>query len=855
MGLFILSPADFGLLLAFALGVLIGIFRERLPLGKNRLNKGKLWRKLFSHGMVAELEWDWESGTQRILAASDNLASVLGISEKRLFTPDFRWLDLVAPEDRERVKSTARDNIHVRKQPHWQQAYRVMDDDGKWRWIREYVSVEFKQSGNVAKLHSYLVDDSENMAKHRRARTLAGIFQNVHECICITDSSGTVQDVNHAFEQVTGYRREEVIGGNPRLLKSGRHNDEFYRVMWNDLIHKGFWQGEIWNRRKNGEVYPELLSIAVMRDEDENENLLHYVGIFVDISSMKEQQQELERLAHYDILTGLPNRVMFTDRLRVAMSKARRNKTLLAVAYLDLDNFKPVNDTYGHKAGDQLLISVAQRIVGVLRASDTVARLGGDEFALVLCDGSTRADYINTLERVLAQLASPFPLNEATITLSASIGVTYYPEDDADPDSLLRHADQAMYLAKRAGRARYQIFSLEEEQRSFQRMEDWAHVESALNHNEFYLEYQPTVDLRTGKVMGMSALLRWQHPELGLLSYPEFISRLLGTEVEIHLGEWVVSTALSELNYWHERGLSLGLSLDISHNQLLSPGFLPFVEAQLQSYPLLRPDLLEIDVLAFSDLDKNEEAARAIRNCRQLGMLVALGDFGTGYSSLAAMRSLPVDILKLDQRFVRGMLENPEDMMIVEGIISLAAAFKYQIIAEGVESVSHGTVLLCLGCDFARGYGISHPLGVHAVADWLREWQPDPEWQSNARMPLKHKHLPFIVMEINVRRWSERLLAHVLATGERPPFEEDDECGAFDRWHRKAISVADGNGSDISFLKDTMQQLRSIAHAMCHSIAQGYPQHAEDRVNTFLMTRSQFLWVVHKLMERDSKPS
>ena len=449
------SPANLALLLAFFLGAMLGVFGDRLSLGVGKP------RKLFSHGLVAEVEWETRSGSQQIAAASSNLSEVLGISPKRLFAPDFRWLDLILPDDRERVKSTVQENIHVRKQAEWQQAYRVLDDEGKWRWIREYAFAEFGLDGSVARLRAYLVDDSENMAKHRRARTLAGIFQNVHECICITDSAGTVQNVNRAFEQVTGYKKEEVIGGNPRILKSGRHSDEFYRKMWDDLVNKGFWQGEIWNRRKNGEIYPELLSITAMRDEDEeeSENLFHYVAVFVDISTLKEQQQELERLAHCDVLTGLPNRVMFTDRLRVALSKARRNKAMLAVAYLDLDNFKPVNDTYGHKAGDQLLIAVAERIVGVLRESDTVSRLGGDEFALVLCDGGTRADYINTLERVLAQLSSPFLLNEATITLSASIGVTYYPDDNSDPDTLLRHADQAMYLAKRAGRARYHVFA------------------------------------------------------------------------------------------------------------------------------------------------------------------------------------------------------------------------------------------------------------------------------------------------------------------------------------------------------------------------------------------------------------
>ncbi|MDR2637269.1 MAG: EAL domain-containing protein [Zoogloeaceae bacterium] len=807
-------------------------------------------RQSFSAGPVAVLSWDNEA-EWKVTAATQNVTEVLGVSRERLFSPEFVYTELVLPDDLERFVSESHQFVAERRQEQWRQYYRIMDDAGNIRWIRDYTTSEFDANGRLKSLRGYLIDDSASITTNKHIQMLSSVFQNVRECICVTDTTGRILDVNPAFERTTGYSRREAQGENPRILKSGRHDDKFYCEMWSSLLQHHAWQGEIWNRRKNGEVYLELLSITAVCDDEGH--IIRYIGVFTDITSFKEQQREIERLAHYDILTGLPNRALLTDRLRVAFAKARRDKGLLAVAYLDLDGFKEVNDVYGHKAGDQLLISVAQRLTAALREVDTVARMGGDEFVLVLCGGCSRSDYLNTLERLLAQLAAPFTLPEATISLSASIGITFYPDDDADPDVLLRHADQSMYRAKRAGRAHFQVFSPEEEQDSIRLQENNARIEYALDRGEFSLYYQPTLDLHTGRIVNMAALLRWQHPSLGLLAYAEFISRLSGTKLELRLGEWVVRTALAELNYWRENGLGIGLTINISHNQLRAPEFLPFLESQLRLYPPLTPGLLELDILASPDLENMTEVARIIASCRQMGILVALGDFGTGYSSLASLRRLPISMLKLDQSFVRGMMDSPEDLSIVEGVINLAGAFKHKVIAEGVESPLHGALLLYMGCDFARGYGICRPMPTRAIADWLREWHPAPEWQMTVHMKQDHQQLPLLLMGMNIRHSSEKLLAYVFASEEeRSTLAASDSINgssAFDRWYRAALSTYEDNPC-LPLLKETEIHLRNIARAMRDAIERNQPEEAEVRIDSFIATRDQFMQILQQLLQR-----
>jgi diguanylate cyclase (GGDEF)-like protein/PAS domain S-box-containing protein len=797
-------------------------------------------QETFSEGPVATLVR--KPGTAQVLSASPNLSHVLGIAHITLLSPEFCWFSRILPEDRTQVETTFRENISAANRQQWWQHYQIQGDDGQNRWIREFSTISFTPEGSPLHVHSYLFDDSEYMGAKNRLQMLSNIYQQMRECICVTDANSIILDVNPTFEKTTGYSREEVLGETPRLLKSGRHNGEFYRQLWNALTCKGFWQGEIWNRRKNGDIFPELLSISALYDADKT--VCHYIAVFTDISLFKEQQWELEHLVHYDLMTGLPNRTLFADRLKVAIAKTKRAQGLLAVAYLDLDGFSSVNSGYGYRVGDDLLKTVAQRLHDTLRTSDTIARMGGDEFALVLCDAGSRADYFNALERILTRLSAPFPLASATVTVSASIGVTFYPEDNNDPDTLLRHADQAMYLAKRMGRNRYQVFPLKEELRLTQQMEYLTRIEYALEKNEFHLQYQPVIDMRKGCVNSMQAILNWHHPTLGTITDHDFLEQLADTGVEQRLGEWIVRTALSDLNHWLDNG-PMEIAVGLSPNQLLKPGFVDFLVAQLQSYPAIHPEYVRIDILApLSGILENLALIAVIQESQHLGLTIALGNFGSGVSSLHALRTLPVNLLKIDKSFVHGMLENPGDFAIIESIVTLAAAFQHQVVAEGIASTAHGSILLAMGCNLVQGDAISPPLISYAIPDWVREWRPDPEWQRIVTAPPDRQKLPFFIMATNMSAWSDRIMSHVLSNGECVFLQKGDEdCNLFNNWLRHIASLYPDAAYQVNIqtLQQMIWRLQAITHILLDAITNKETKKAHDQLDVLVAERDHFL--------------
>ena len=625
-------------------------------------------------------------------------------------------------------------------------------------------------------------DITERMQAENRQRLAASVFDNAHEGIMITDPQGVIIEVNNTFTELTGYTHEEAVGHNADLLKSGHHDAEFYQDMWATIRQLGHWRGEVWNRKKSGEIFVELLTISAVRNVAGV--ISQYVAIFSDITLLKEHQQRLEHLAHFDPLTQLPNRMLLADRLQLAMANAARNHALLAVCYLDLDGFKPVNDQFGHAAGDRLLVEVAQRLKLCVRGGDTVARLGGDEFVLLLSGLSDLHECDQALSRISSSLARPFNVADQEVVVSASVGVTLYPHDGSDADALLRHADQAMYVAKQAGRNRYHLFDPESDRRSRRRREDIAQIQNALAAGEFRLHYQPKVDMRQGKVVGAEALIRWQHPERGLLMPGEFLPCVEGSELAIDLGDWVIRTALAQLDAWAREGVHLALSINISGEHLQHPGFAESLRAHLAAYPAVPPAHLELEVLETAAIEDVARAATLFDDCRRLGVSFALDDFGTGYSSLTYFRRLPADILKIDQSFVRDMLDDPEDLAIVEGVIGLTRAFRRQVIAEGVETVEHGLVLLLLGCDLAQGYGIARPMPAEALPGWIRAFRPDELWGAASAFAWSREDLPMLIAEVDHRRWMkvlENCLADPAFAGPSP--ELDDHACGFGRWY------------------------------------------------------------------------
>ncbi len=630
------------------------------------------------------------------------------------------WQALVHPDDA------------ARQRAHWDQCLRGERDeyimehrlrrrDGGWLCCLFRAQVQGRSPQGLAR---GLVGTYQECGYGQRNRddlqVAASVFTHAREGISITDPSGKIIDVNEAFTRITGYAREEIIGRNPRILQSGRQSPEFYAAMWKAISTRGHWTGEIWNRRKDGSLFLEVITISAVRNAQGV--LQHYVAVFTDVTSERATERQLESIAHFDVLTELPNRVLLFDRLRQFMVHCQRRSSSLAVAFLDLDGFKAVNDQYGSAVGDQLLIALSRRMSEALREGDTLARVGGDEFVAVLVDLEKSEDYEPILERLLSAAAKPVALGRHTLQVSASIGVTLFPRDLADAEQLLRHADHAMYQAKQAGKNRVAVFDVAHDAAQASQRQNLADVRAAYEQNQLVLYYQPKVNLKTGEVVGAEALIRWQHPERGLVPPGEFLPIIENHVLSTIVGEWVIATALRQMSQWHAAGLKIKVSVNVGARQLLDTGFTQSLEALLAAQRDVAPDCLELEILESSALEDMAQVSELMRRCQALGVRFALDDFGTGFSSLTYMRRLPAEVIKIDQSFVRDLLSDADDLAIVQGVIGLAKAFRREVIAEGVETLEHGKVLLALGCELAQGYGIARPMPAESLPAWTQTW-------------------------------------------------------------------------------------------------------------------------------------
>jgi len=692
---------------------------------------------------------------------------------------------------------------------------------------------------------------TEEIAERKLAQAelllAASVFSHAREGITITAADGTIIDVNDAFTRITGYSREEALGKNPRIIKSNHHEPEFYKAMWRDLLEKGYWNGEIWNRRKNGDLYPEILTISAVRDEQGVNQ--HYVALFTDITPMKQHEKQLEHMAHFDMLTTLPNRVLLADRLHQSMAQAKRRQKRLAVAYLDLDGFKAINDIHGHATGDRLLIAVAIKMKHVLREGDTLARLGGDEFVAVLLDIDDIASCLPMLNRLLEAASQPVTVDDHVLQVSASLGVTFYPQsDDVDADQLLRQSDQAMYQAKLAGKGRYHFFDADQDRNLRGHHESVEHIRRALTEDEFVLHYQPKVNMRTGEVIGAEALIRWQHPERGLLSPATFLPVIENHPLAIEIGEWVIDTALAQVEHWHAQQLNIPVSVNVGARQLQNGDFTLRLRQLLAKHPSIRPSSLEIEVLETSALEDVVQVSQLIEECRGLGVSFALDDFGTGYSSLTYLKRLSADTIKIDQSFVRDMLDDPDDLTILEGIVSLASAFRRKVIAEGVETVDHGTMLLQLGCELAQGYGIARPMSAESIPVWVKTWQPELVWRN--LKPVSRDDLHILTSSSQHRAWVLALERYIKGESDLPPHMDNQQC-RFGMWLKTDGQNSYGTHSAFQRIDTLHQELHTMAAELLTLHDRGEKTEAMRRLSEIHDVRRMMLEELQILIHKD----
>jgi diguanylate cyclase (GGDEF)-like protein/PAS domain S-box-containing protein len=573
--------------------------------------------------------------------------------------------------------------------------------------------------GDKTYLQAIVRDITERKIHDAQVNKLSSVMEQTADIVIVTDTAGKIEYVNPSFEKITGYTYTEAINNTPGLIASGNHKPEFYKHLWDTITAGNSYSNIFINRRKDGSLFYEEKTITPIKDY--TGTITHFVSTGKDISERIQAQERLQHMAHHDALTDLPNRNLFLDRLQQSLTRARWHNRLVAVMFLDLDRFKNINDTLGHNVGDQLLLQLSERLNKSVRDGDTIARFGGDEFAILLDDIDSDSHISSLAEKLLDTMAEPFKINKQELFVTASIGVSIFPNDGEDSDTLLRNADVAMYRAKDLGKNNYQFYSDDLSARIFERLTLENHLRRATERNEFVLYYQPQIDVRNERITGVEALLRWQHPELGLISPNNFISLLEETGLIEQVGHWVLETACQQFRSWHAAGWSyLHLSVNISSRQFNNPDFIASVH-DIISATGINPEFLELE-LTESMLMRNASATiNALHSLSELGVRFAIDDFGTGYSSLSYLRRFPIDTIKIDRSFIHDVTDNPDDAAIASAIIVMAQSLSLNVIAEGVENQQQLEFLVSRNCHYLQGNFFSRPIPAEEFTLLLRK--------------------------------------------------------------------------------------------------------------------------------------
>ncbi|AVM72715.1 EAL domain-containing protein [Magnetospirillum gryphiswaldense] len=650
----------------------------------------------------------------RMVEANPAFLSMVGYGEVELRGEKFR--DITHPDDiglndtlRAEVLDGSRDGFQLTK--------RYIAKDGRIIWAKLTCTVMREADGQQPFTVTVVEDITERKRLEDNMRLAATVFENSGDGLFVTDAENRIIHVNPAFTRITGFTADEVLGRNPRLLASGRHDHDFFIQLWTVLLRDGKWQGEIWDRRKDGEMFAGWQNIAVVRDTDGK--VQNFVAVISDITTRKQVEERLSYAANHDPLTRLPNRTLFQERLTRAIARASRNHNLVALLFIDLDRFKQVNDTMGHLAGDMLLQQVAERLSSCIRQGDTVARLSGDEFTIILEDVQDPRDAAVVGHKVLRLLQEPVALTGGEAHISSSIGVSLYPTDAGDPQTLLKLADAAMYRAKHLGRNSCQFHSEAVNAEAFERLALENALRGAVDQGQFLLHYQPIFDVKSGRAVAVEALLRWRHPEVGVVAPNQFLALAEETGMIVPIGRWVFDQACRQAKLWRDAGhVDLRLHINLSPRQLRQPDLIEMVAAALE-VSQLPPQALVLEVMETCVIDKAFDPSALFARFAALGVGLAIDEFGSGYSSFAFLRRLPVTILKVAQSFVRNLSSSEDESEIVTAIVALARGLHMTVVAPGIENKAQLDFLTGFGCDKVQGFLLSKPLPGTEMTEFL----------------------------------------------------------------------------------------------------------------------------------------
>jgi diguanylate cyclase (GGDEF)-like protein/PAS domain S-box-containing protein len=652
----------------------------------------------------------------RVELANRRAHEVLGYSSGELVGRD--WIEVIVPEaQRADVRATLDRLLEGRLEGVSVYENEVVTRDGKLRQIHWNNRFLRNDDGYPVATISAGEDITEQRVSEAQIRLFAKVVESTSQGIMISDADNCIISVNPAFTHITGYHLDEVRGKNPRILSSGRQGVDFYREMWREINSSGRWEGELWNRDRSGEVYPEWLSVTALKNRAGI--VTNYVGIFTDITRHKEDEAKIHFLAHFDPLTRLPNRTLLADRFRKASATAQRNDQKMAVLFIDLDRFKQINDSLGHLVGDKLLQGVAARFTSCIREADTLARLGGDEFILLLPDVEAPEDAAAVAQRCMESLRPAFTIDGHELQVTPSIGIAICPQDGESLDTLVKNADTAMYAAKDAGRDCWRFFTGDMNARIFARMLLENQLRRAIERQEFVLHYQPQLDILSGRVIGVEALVRWQHPEQGLVYPGDFITVAEESGLIAEIGSQVLREACRQLAAWHAAGLpKFTVAVNVSAPQFRTKEFYETVTTALGDAGLAA-GYLELELTESILVHNVDTTLRLLQDFKRLGVMLSVDDFGTGYSSLSYLKRFPVDRLKVDQSFVRGLTHDMDDRAIVASVIAMGKHLRLRVLAEGVETADHLEILRKEGCDEYQGYLFSKPLPADQLAELL----------------------------------------------------------------------------------------------------------------------------------------